>query len=279
VPRLEFFRRVKIGTFKVNAHGTRLGERFLKMAFDWAIEHGAPEIYVTTFPKHTGLINLLERYGFAPKAKKGAELVFVKTIGIAQDTPDKQYPAFKVRKGGHILSIYPKFHTSLFPDSFLKNEDQEDFQHDTSSSNAIQKIYICAMEGVKSFQAGDPIIIYRTAEPGKPAEYSSVATSVCVFKEYRNINSFTDESQFIEECAKYSVFSISELRDIWRKRKYAHVIYFTYNAAFPKKVIRKKIVENAGVSRDQYWGTISINEQQLRAIISLGELDEGLVID
>lgn len=186
-PKLPSFRRVKIGTFKVNAHGTRLGERFLKIAFDWAIEHGAQELYVTAFAKHTGLIQLLSRYGFSPKSKKGGEEVFVKTIGIARSDVDEQYPALSTKGGGYILSIYPKFHTSLFPDSHLNYEEQDDFLHDTSSSNAIQKIYICSMDGVQKFKPGDPIFIYRTADAGKSAEYSSVATSVCVFKNYRNL--------------------------------------------------------------------------------------------
>ena len=36
IPPLPHALRLKIGTFKVNPHGTRLGERFIKRAFDVA---------------------------------------------------------------------------------------------------------------------------------------------------------------------------------------------------------------------------------------------------
>ena len=43
-------KRLKIGTFKVNAHGTRLGERLLKKVFDHATEQGVAEIAVVVRP-------------------------------------------------------------------------------------------------------------------------------------------------------------------------------------------------------------------------------------
>ena len=51
-PALRPARRLKVGTLKVNPHGTRLGERLLKKVFDHATEHDVDEVYVTVFPKH-----------------------------------------------------------------------------------------------------------------------------------------------------------------------------------------------------------------------------------
>ena len=278
-PSLAAFRRVKIGTFKINAHGTRLGERFLKKAFDWAIESGAQEIYVTVLPKHDGLLQLLGRYGFEQVAHKGDEQVLVKTIGVAADGIDLEYPGFRTAGGGYLLSIYPTYHTSLFPDSHLKTEEQDDFLHDTSNSNAIQKIYICSMDGVLDFRQGDPVVIYRTAEPGKAAEYNSVATSICVFKSYRHLSSFDSEKSFIDECEKYSVFSKSELSRIWKQKKYQHIIYFTYNVSLESKLTRHSLIEELGIQRDQYWGVVPISQSQLAGIMNLGGVDEGLAIN
>ena len=53
-------RRLKVGTFKIDAHGTKLGERFIKKIFDIAIDKKVDEIYVTIFEKHLGLLNLLK---------------------------------------------------------------------------------------------------------------------------------------------------------------------------------------------------------------------------
>ena len=44
-------RRLKIGTFKVTSTGYKLGERFLKIIFDNALNYGVDEIYVTIFDK------------------------------------------------------------------------------------------------------------------------------------------------------------------------------------------------------------------------------------
>jgi len=62
-PTLPVAKRLKIGTLKVNPHGTRLGERLMKKIFDHAIELNVDEIYVTVLPKHTKLIELFARYG------------------------------------------------------------------------------------------------------------------------------------------------------------------------------------------------------------------------
>ncbi|CAN7434985.1 hypothetical protein LJR034_002694 [Caballeronia sp. LjRoot34] len=64
-PPLPAANRIKVWTFKINAHGTKLGERFIKKLFDHAIEENAEELYVTAFPKHEGLILLLKKYGFS----------------------------------------------------------------------------------------------------------------------------------------------------------------------------------------------------------------------
>src|SRR5690349_16140083 len=45
-PALAPAKRLKVGTLKVNPHGTRLGERLLKKVFDHATEQEVDEIYV-----------------------------------------------------------------------------------------------------------------------------------------------------------------------------------------------------------------------------------------
>lgn len=60
-------RRLKIGTFKVELNGFKLGERLLKIVFDNALAQRVDEIYVTIFPRsilQQRLIQLLEDFGF-----------------------------------------------------------------------------------------------------------------------------------------------------------------------------------------------------------------------
>ncbi|MHA3383880.1 GNAT family N-acetyltransferase [Yersinia enterocolitica] len=65
-------KRVKLGTFKIDAHGTKLGERFIRIMFQFAMRNNLKEVYVTIFDKHAGLIRLLTKYGFVLKARKNS---------------------------------------------------------------------------------------------------------------------------------------------------------------------------------------------------------------
>ncbi len=85
-PAFERKARAKLGTFKIDAHGTKLGERFVRLVFQFAMKNNLKEIYVTIFDKHEGLINLLKRYGFELQARKiqetnnGREGVYFKNL-------------------------------------------------------------------------------------------------------------------------------------------------------------------------------------------------------
>ncbi len=74
-PSFQKKKRIKCGTFKIDARGTKMGERFVRKIFDFAMLHNISEIYVTIFDKHQGLINLLSRYGFRLCARKNAMTV------------------------------------------------------------------------------------------------------------------------------------------------------------------------------------------------------------
>ncbi len=47
---------------------------------DFAISNNIFNLYLTTFSKHTALINLLGQYGFKQWGNKGDELVLIKNI-------------------------------------------------------------------------------------------------------------------------------------------------------------------------------------------------------
>ncbi|WP_301065022.1 hypothetical protein, partial [uncultured Helicobacter sp.] len=71
---------IKVGTFKVVPHKTKLGERLIKRMFDFAISRNIFNLYLTAFSKHKALISLLEQYGFKQWGNKGDELVLIKNI-------------------------------------------------------------------------------------------------------------------------------------------------------------------------------------------------------
>lgn len=127
-PALARARRLKVGTLKIEAHGTKLGERIIKKIFDYAFEEKVQEVYVTVFAEHENLIKLFERYGFEKKAKKntvnGIEEVLVRDFSKLKGDISKDYPLIASRDTRkYLLAIYPEYHTKLFPDSILKTEN------------------------------------------------------------------------------------------------------------------------------------------------------------
>ncbi len=83
-PQIVANKILKVGTFKIDSHGTRLGERFVKIIMDYAIKNDVDVCYVTIFSKHKGLIELMQRFGFEKYGIKGegenSELVYLKDM-------------------------------------------------------------------------------------------------------------------------------------------------------------------------------------------------------
>ncbi|MDW9167061.1 N-acetyltransferase [Legionella pneumophila serogroup 1] len=281
-PPLPPEQRIKVGTMKINAHGTKLGERFIKKIFDHAIFENAKEIYVTIFPHHITLVKLFERYGFNLAAEKltknGKELVLVKKLYEQHTDVISNYPLVNIKKQKvYLLSLYPKWHTRLLPDSILKSENNSVVQ-DISHTNSIHKVYLSSMNGMDTLKRGDVLVIYRTSDNKGPARYRSVVTSVCVVEEYKSIHEFTNLEQFLSYCNPYSVFEEPELLEFWNNKKYVHIIRFTYNLALKKRIIRDVLINQIGLNENQYWGFMSLTKEQFLEIIHLGEIDENLIV-
>ncbi|OAT71309.1 GNAT family N-acetyltransferase [Parageobacillus thermoglucosidasius] len=282
-PPLPKNKRIKIGTLKINPHGTRLGERFIKKALDYAVVNDIKEVYVTIFEKHKPLIELLKKYGFEHVAWKttdnGTESVMLKDLNKFTGDILKDYPLVSIgNTTPYLLSIYPEYHTKLFPDSILHNESGYDLIKDISHTNSIEKVYICGMDGVVDMKPGDPIVIYRTTDIPNRAEYRSVATSICVLKELKTKNDFDSLDSFLKYCSKYSVFSQHELKRFFSKKK-LYVLRMTYNLALSKRLIRKKLIEQCGLDRNLRWSIMRLTEQQFERIIKLGGVNESFIIN
>lgn len=271
-PPLPKAHRLKIGTFKINPHGTRLGERFLKRAFDIATTSHVKSLYVTVFEKHTALVQLFSKYGFQKVAikitKNGEEAVFERRLDSAIGDVVLDYPRIPLQKNRHfLLSIYPQWHSRLLPDSLLANENSSILQ-DVSHTNSIHKIYLTSMRGINSLKRGDTLVIYRTQDGGA-AYYTSVVTSVCVVEELTHISKFVSEKEFKDYCRPYSVFDENELSEFYTNQRYPWVIRFTYNMALTKRLNRKTLIEDVGLSADQYWGFFQISTNQFKQIVKL----------
>lgn len=280
-PSREAKRRLKVGTFKVNPHGTKFGERFIKKIMDKAIVEDVDEVYVTVFDEHDGLITLLQRYGFINAATKttpnGTEQVLIKDMRTISEDIYIDYPLLKTDgKRKFVLSIYPEFHTRLFPDSILNTESYS-LIGDVSETNSIHKVYICFMD-LGGLEKGDILAIYRTSDvPGK-AYYRSVITSICIVEDVKTKADFKNVNEFIAYTKPHSVFSEKELTEWYNSRKKIFVIKMTYNIALNKRVINKQLQEDLELKPD-YWGFFRLNDTQFNRLLELGEVYENIIIN
>lgn len=279
-PVLSGERILKIGTFKINPHKTRLGERFVKVALDHALKENYELCYVTIFDKHEKLIELFIKYGFEREGNKttgaGTEGVYVKRFNVADRDICKNYPLFSIKDNRKfLLSIYPKYHTVMFPDSKLITEKQAGLIKDISHTNSIHKIYVCGMD-VEVMKKGDVVVVYRTAE--KTAEYSSVATSICVVEEVRHQNEFKDFAEFYKYASTYSVFDKNDLR-YWYNKGGCKAVKMLYNVALPKRIVRHRLIESVGLERSEYWGFFEMSDEQFCKILKFSGVNEKYIIN
>lgn len=273
-------RILKVGTFKIDSHGTRLGEQFIKILVDYAINEKVDLCYVTIFPKHEGLINLIKRFGFFEYGEKGKglfqEKVFVKDMKLFSGNIYLDYPLVKSNGAKkYLLSIYPKYHSVMFPDSILTTENKNIIK-DISYTNSIHKIYVCTMK-VDILKYGDIVVLYRTAEIGKNAEYSAVATSICLVEEVKMKDEFESFDEFFSYANQYSVFDRDDLH-YWYNRGNCNAIKLTYNAALKKRIVRHDLIEKVGLERNMYWGFFPISDDQFDKIIICGEVNSNIIL-
>ena len=238
-PRFLPKKRLKVGTFKVDATGFRLGERFIKIIFDNALERNVDEVYVTLFEARvelSTLANLLARWGFEKYGEKTStgESVLVKPMKFFNPvlSPKENYPNLAYDRQKFILPIYPQYHTSLLPDSILRTENEVDFLAKEPQRYALQKVYI-SWSPERGIAKGDIVLFYRTGET-LPKRYSSVLTTVCIVDEIKH--SFRSKDDYLANCQNRSVFSTDELESFWRQhRNNLMVLKFIFVKSFIKR--------------------------------------------
>jgi predicted nucleic acid-binding protein len=286
-PPLKRGRHLKIGTFKVELNGYKLGERFVKIVFDNAIRQNVDDIYVTIFDKsvaHSRLIGLLEEFGFVHHGTKtsaaGVELVYrrdmIKQVQI--DDPKLSFPFFSKSTRAFLVPIYPDYHTSLLPDSILNNESPHDFKEQAPYRNAIRKVYV-GRSIFRKLERGDVVVFYRTSSGGG-AYHRSVVTSVGIVDGVANPTSLSD---FIRICRKRSVFSDEELENMWNWNTYNRpfVVGFLYSYAFPKRPNLKALIDHHVIKdiESAPRGFERITQEQFETILRLAEVDPRIVVD
>lgn len=288
-PRFGAKRRLKIGTFKVSMNGYKLGERFLKIIFDNALNYEVEEIYVTLFERtdeQKRLIHLLEDWGFQRHGVKntpsGEELVYVRnfTPRIDISNPNLSYPYFSRRARKFIVPIYPAYHTELFPDSILRTESPADFIENRPNRNAINKVYI-SRSIERNLNPGDIVAFYRTAAENRLAKHTSVITTIGIVQNV--ITKIRTEDEFIELCRRRSVFTDEELRNQWNynPRYRPFIVNFLYVLSFTEgnRLNRKALLDLNIISDEPPRGFVQLSERAFQLLMEHSHADQRLIVD
>ena len=275
-PRFEPKRRLKIGTFKTNSTGLRVGERFLKIIFDYAQKSDVAEIYVTLFEnKRKGvavLQKLMMQWGFEIFGKKitTGEIVMVKKMNSYLDDKDPKYnyPNLKTGISYGVLPIDYQFHTDLFPDLFLKNENMTLFV-EKPCSYAVEKIYVCSTKKVP-LKPGDIMAIYRMSEK-LFKKYNSVVSGVCVLQQVVYASSF---EEYLDICGNRTVFELAQLREFYFEKNYKTILKVLFLKPLNKKIILSDLI-NHGIINEESGPrlTTTIPEDKFKELMDIGGIE------
>jgi hypothetical protein len=221
---------LKVCTFKVRDDflGEKFGELLLKQVLWFALLNSYDLAYVTAFPKHAFLIDLLKYYGFRETRRMvNGEVVLEKTIlkgplpplvGEALDFDREHYPRFH---DGPIIQkfcvpIRPDYHRRLFPEIAFGTElplfPTETFGpilsrgEDRTPGNTIRKVYLCRAK-ITRIRPGDLLFFYQSKDDNYAASQSITTIGIA-----EQILDVTTADDLIRLTAKRSVFSAEEIR-------------------------------------------------------------------
>jgi GNAT superfamily N-acetyltransferase len=227
---------LKICTFKVRDEfqGEKFGELLLKQVLWFAQRNKYDVIYLTAFPKHAFLVDLLTYYGFTEtKTMTDGEIVLEKAmltgalpplIGGTLDFDRRHYPRFHdgstVRK--FCVPIQPHYHRLLFPEIAFGAElplfPKEAFGpilargQARTPGNTIRKVYLCRAQ-TTHMRPGDLLFFYMSKHNSYVASQS--ITTVGIVEQVIDVMSTDD---LVRHTAKRSVFSAEAIRDMEASR-------------------------------------------------------------
>jgi hypothetical protein len=280
-PPLPKKKRVKIATMKVTHVGNKIGELILKIAVKIALNNGISEIYLTTFPKHQQLVDLICEYGFRKKGilqrPNGAEDVYIKSLyttneDISKLSPvqisQKYYPSYydgdPVKK--FLIPIQPIFHDRLFAD-YPKGRQLTLFDHSGhqhGEGNTIKKAYLTRSK-IKKIRSGDIVLFYRSKDLQQ-------ITSLGIVDQF--FSSILDSNEIMRIIGKRSVYSNE---DIVGLKKPVSIILFRHHLYLKNEISLNDLMKQA-ILLGPPQSIVEINDQKYSWIKKHGDIDENLTL-
>jgi len=278
-------KRVKIGTLRLSERqrGIRLGEGAIGVALWKWQEKQVDEIYVTVFEKHTELINLFERFGFACVGKNPrGECVYIKSRNyINYADPYTAFPFIRsdFNKAG-VVPINASFHDLLFPYSELMGNKKE--IEEITAGNGITKVYVGTPWTATHYEAGEPVGIYRRFEGETGKTYKSVITSFGTITKITDIKKYGKPIVPLEDYLKMAgnktVYDDEELKNIFMENANVVMIELVYNGFFGKghNVNHKTLNDNGLFPGHPY--KINYTKSEFIKILEMGDVNVQNII-
>lgn len=270
-------KRVKIATLKVDLPGSKMGELFLKMAFQYCINNQIFEIYLTHFETEDDTLTyLIENFGFEKVGEltKNNEPVYLKKFIPA--TADLQsleiarryYPCFKDSESVNkfVIPILPEYHDILFPEYKRRQMKLTDYFEINIPGNAIKKAYLSSRFSSR-LGLGDIILFYRSHD-------QKAITSLGIIDQEPVRTSNLDELKRI--VGKRSVYSEEELTE-WAEKS-VFVIRFKHHLYLPNPLNLNYLIEN-GILKGAPQSITEINHEQYLILKNGGKLDERFTVN
>ncbi|QQS44436.1 hypothetical protein IPM65_02450 [Candidatus Roizmanbacteria bacterium] len=276
-PAIKKAKRLKICTLKVNDTGKKIGELFLRIAIDYAVEKNIPEIYLTHFIEDNDrLVSLIKSIGFIEKSKKAStgEPIFIKYLELTKEFSTRKdisrylFPTYydgpEVNK--YIVPIKPEYHDRLFVGKHDRQLALAEYSNSIVEQNTVKKAYICNSR-ITGLQEGDIILFYCS-------DTLKALTSIGVIQEvYTNQDEATE---IANKVGKRTVYSLSELEELARKK--ALVLLFRHHFYF-NKPMDLKLLRDSSLLKAAPQSIMKIDHQKYLEIKNKAQIYERFTVD
>jgi ribosomal protein S18 acetylase RimI-like enzyme len=271
---------LKVCTFKVSPmnRGIKLGELLLKQVLWYGQSNGYDSVYLTSYPKQTVLLNLLEYYGFQRTAEsEQGEYTYERRFHQSKPHNNIQspfnfhktnYPRF-ISQGvrGFCIPIQGRYHDTLFPD--IQDNYQQDIFSKTDKpnkpGNTIRKVYLCRAKSNLS-EPGALLFFYKSQSL---AHTSQAITAVGILENFCLAKSTKELTRLAGGRSVYSENQLIEFKAT--EKEPVKVINFLL-ACYVEPSFSLEQMNNIGMSLPQ--SISEIKQSTLSKLLKATKLDD-----
>ena len=276
---------LKICTLKIGEEyrGEKFGEQLLKQILWWANRNKYEFAYLTVFPKHKNLIDLLLQYGFEVMGRSTGELYMGKAFspGILTRPPEddpllfhrQYYPAFRndnsIEK--YLIPIHSEYYDKLFPENISKRQDELfDVQGFGKGSripgNTIRKVYV-SHTPIKAMKPGAILLFFQLKDDNSLLSQSLITVGIV-----DGFETTQSHEKLLQFTAKRSVFSESELVSFTSNDTKAVKIVNFFLAGHIRPPVAYKILQDLGI-KGPYQSIRKIDHEKFMSLEKEIQLD------